>query len=84
MSDNNKYKYFVLLIDFAKKIDLILSTFMSDSCLYKRKPRAWCKTIVTTLFYITSYNNYAPSPGNKVYFYSGLMPGNSECLPGLL
>ena len=24
--------------------------------------RAWCKTIVTTLFYIISYNSLAPSP----------------------
>ena len=25
-------------------------------------PRTWCKTIETTLFYITSYHNFAPSP----------------------
>ena len=24
--------------------------------------RAWCKTIVTTLFYILSYNSFAPDP----------------------
>ena len=24
--------------------------------------RSWCKTIVTTLFYISSYNIFAPSP----------------------
>ena len=26
--------------------------------------RAWCKTIVTTSFYIRSYNSFTPSPGN--------------------
>ena len=25
-------------------------------------PRSWCKTIVTTSFYIRSYNSFAPSP----------------------
>jgi len=28
----------------------------------QRISRAWCKTIVTTSFYIRSYNNFAPSP----------------------
>jgi len=28
----------------------------------KSVSRAWCKTIVTMLFYITSYNSFAPSP----------------------
>ena len=29
-----------------------------------KKSRAWCKTIVATWFYITSYNSSAPSPRN--------------------
>jgi len=29
---------------------------------YTYMSRAWCKTIVTTLFRITSYNSFAPSP----------------------
>ena len=28
----------------------------------KTVSRAWCKTIVTTTFYIRSYNSFAPSP----------------------
>jgi len=30
--------------------------------------RAWCKTIVTTSFYIRSYNSFAPSPRFAVYY----------------
>jgi len=30
------------------------------------KSRAWCKTIVTTSFYIRSYNSFAPSPRNTL------------------
>jgi len=30
----------------------------------KWKSRAWCKTTVTTLFYIRRYNSFAPSPRN--------------------
>ena len=29
---------------------------------YNINSRAWCKTIVTTSFYIRSYNSFAPSP----------------------
>jgi len=29
------------------------------------KPRAWCKTIVTTSFYIRTYDSFAPSPRNS-------------------
>jgi len=32
----------------------------------RSKSRAWCKTIVTTSFYIRSYNSFAPSPQNTV------------------
>jgi len=31
--------------------------------------RAWCKTIVTTLFYITSYNSFAFQNNQAVTFY---------------
>ena len=30
--------------------------------ILKSIARAWCKTIVTTSFYIRSYNSFAPSP----------------------
>jgi len=31
--------------------------------------RAWCKTIVTTSFYIRSYNSFAPSPQLVDFYY---------------
>jgi len=31
------------------------------------KSRAWCKTIATTIFSITGYNSFAPSPRNPLY-----------------
>ena len=33
---------------------------------YNTITRAWCKTIVTTSFYIRSYNSFAPSPRKTV------------------
>jgi len=30
------------------------------------KSRTWCKTIVTTSFYIRTCNSFAPSPQNMV------------------
>jgi len=34
--------------------------------LIKSASRAWCKTIVTTSFYIRSYNSFAPSPRHTI------------------
>ena len=34
--------------------------------MQESKSRAWCKTIVTTSFYIRSYNSFAPSPRNII------------------
>jgi len=44
--------------------------FVLDFCIFHLNNRVistsrdWCKTSLTTLFYITSYNSFAPSPGN--------------------
>ena len=34
--------------------------------ILKSKSRAWCKTIVTTSFYIRSCNSFAPSTRNVI------------------
>ena len=37
------------------------------TCALKHIHRVWCKTMVTTLFYITSYNSFAPRPWYTVW-----------------
>ena len=36
--------------------------------VYNSTPKAWCKTIVTTSFYIRSYISFAPSPRHAHHF----------------
>jgi len=46
---------------------LTLSILFEKNIIFKEnKSKAWCKTIVTTIFYIKRYNSFAPSPRNAV------------------
>jgi len=45
---------------------IVEADFMSNAhnvlLIHNEHARAWCKTIITSLFNITSYNSFAPSP----------------------
>jgi len=43
---------------------------VSTFTLIKSASRAWCKTIVTTSFYIRSYNSFAPSPLHTILYWA--------------
>ena len=42
--------------------------------------RVLCKTIVTTLFYVTTYNNFAPSPNVESGSYVCLLVHSNSVL----
>jgi len=56
---------------------LLLKNFFKFPTLAKSTPqtqsRAWCKTIVTTSFYVRSYNSFAPSPRGEVCDFDQLI-----------
>jgi len=60
---HREYRWFFIL----KKIYFCAYNFnhpgIVENVYFKLRPG--CKTIVTTLFYITSENSFAPSPGKK-------------------
>ena len=45
-----------------------------------RNQKAWCKTIVTTLFYITNYNSFAPSLPEWVLCEAATVSDYPACL----
>jgi len=71
-SVNRKYMYMIRKIN--RSID----------AMHRRESvsRAWCKTIVTTSFYIRSYNSFAPSPQYvlKQIMCTGLYQLNLNCV----
>ena len=38
---------------------------LRNTCKQKSIPMVWCKTIVPTLFYIASYNNFSTKPSKQ-------------------
>ena len=49
-----------------KYICIVKRTALINSIKYTCIVGGWCKTIAFTLFYITTYNSFAPSPRKRV------------------